>query len=327
MAKRLRGAGIPGLERSCETAGASGQPGWLRSRTLGEGVELLQAWFAGHGYDRHRHDTYAIGLTDLGVQAFDYRGAARISTAGQVVVLHPDETHDGHAATADGFGYRIVYVAPARIAAAARAIRGRACGLPFAPEPVATSASLGRAIEDAFQLIPEPLATDSLVLALAEALLDADPSSVQSPVAHRLDARGIDRARQLLDAETDRVVQSSELEAITGLTRYDLARQFRAALGTSPYRYSLMRRLDRVRAELARNASLADVALAAGFADQAHLSRMFKRAYGVSPGRYRALESGLIRPVDHRVDGLLQPSHATRQDSEDPPDQLGVLVQ
>jgi len=270
----------------------SGQPGWLRSRALGEGVALLQAWFAGHGYDRHRHDTYAIGLTDVGVQAFDYRGAARISTPGQVVVLHPDETHDGHAATADGFGYRIIYVAPARIAEAARAIRGRSGALPFAPEPVTASATLAGAIDDAFGLDPEPLATDGLVLALAEALLDADPSCVQGRSVDRLATRAIDRARRFLDAETDRVVQSSELETITGLTRYDLARQFRAALGTSPYRYSLMRRLDRVRRALTPNASLAEVALAAGFADQAHLSRMFKRAYGVSPARYRALEAG-----------------------------------
>ena len=60
-------------------------------------MQVLEAWFAGHGFDTHRHDTYAIGLTDVGVQAFDYRGAAEISTPGKVVVLHPDETHDGRA--------------------------------------------------------------------------------------------------------------------------------------------------------------------------------------------------------------------------------------
>jgi AraC-like DNA-binding protein len=290
MVSRLRGAGDAGLERSCET-GMPSRQGWLRSRALGNGVELLQAWFAGHGYDAHRHDTYAIGLTDVGVQAFDYRGATRISTPGEVVVLHPDETHDGHAGTPAGFGYRILYVAPARIADAARALRGRAGALPFAPEPVSANAALTSAIESAFRVDPEPLAADGLVLALAEALLDADPSCTPSGVPDRLDARAIDRARQFLDAETTRVVQSTELEAITGLTRYDLARQFRAALGTSPYRYSLLRRLDRARAELRHNRSLADVALAAGFADQAHLSRMFKRAYGVSPARYRVLEA------------------------------------
>ena len=292
MVSRLRGARDAGLERSCETVSPSGQAGWLRSRALGEGVELLQAWFAGHGYDRHRHDTYAIGLTDVGVQAFDYRGAVRVSTPGQVVVLHPDEMHDGHAGTPAGFGYRILYVAPARIAAAARAMRGRACALPFAPEPVSANVALTSAIESAFRADPEPLAADGLVLAVTEALLEADPSCVRNAPVGRLDGRAIDRARQFLDAETARIIQSSELEAITGLTRYDLARQFRTAFGTSPYRYSLMRRLDRGRAELRQDVSLADVALAAGFADQAHLSRIFKRAYGVSPGRYRALEAG-----------------------------------
>src|SRR4029453_13466462 len=64
---------------------------WSHSRDLSDGVQLLQAWFAGHGYDKHRHDTYAIGLTDAGVQAFDYRGRAEVSTPGKVVVRDPDQ--------------------------------------------------------------------------------------------------------------------------------------------------------------------------------------------------------------------------------------------
>ena len=254
-------------------------------------MQLLQAWFAGHGFDRHRHDTYAIGLTDVGVQAFDYRGAAEISTPGKVVVLHPDETHDGRAGTPDGFGYRIVYVRPARIHEAARAIRGRPCTLPFVPEPVSANETLASTIEAAFRLGPEPLASDSLILSLAEALLAADPSYGEGARPIRVHGGAVARARQFLDAETTRVIRSSELEEVSGLSRYDLARQFRSAVGTSPYRYSLMRRLDCARALLRRNRSLADVALAAGFADQAHLSRMFKYAFGVTPARYRALEA------------------------------------
>ena len=284
----LRGGAHPGLERSCGPRRAD----WLRSRQLSDGVHALAAWFSGHGYDAHRHDTYAIGLTDVGVQAFDYRGAARVSTPGQVVVLHPDETHDGRAGTPEGFGYRIVYVAPARIHEAARAIRGRPSALPFVREAVAVHPALAAAIEAAFREDPEPLAVDGLVLRLAEALLDADPSSGGSAAPTRLDIRALARVRHLLDVETARVIRSGELEAISGLTRYDLARQFRVAFDTSPYRYSLMRRLDSARAQLGRNRSLADVALAAGFADQAHLTRKFKAAFGMSPARYRALEAG-----------------------------------
>ena len=62
--------------------------------------------FAGHGFDSHRHDTYAIGYTIQGVQSFRYRGVSQASVRGQVYVLHPDETHDGRAGTSDGFRYR-----------------------------------------------------------------------------------------------------------------------------------------------------------------------------------------------------------------------------
>ena len=119
----------------------------------------------------------------------------------------------------------------------------------------------------------------------------ADPSCGGGARPIHLDAGALARARHFLDAETTRVIRSSELEEVTGLTRYDLARQFRMAFGTSPYRYSLLRRLDWARAALRSNGSLADLALAAGFADQAHLSRKFKHAFGVSPARYRALEA------------------------------------
>src|SRR5262249_60740093 len=154
-----------------------------------------EAGFCGRGCGTHGHDTSAVGRTDVGVQAFDYRGVAEASTPGQVVVLHPDEAHDGRAGTRDGFGYRIVYVAPARIHEAARAIGGRPCPLPFVREPVATNQALAAAIEAAFRFDPEPLAIDGLVLGLTEALLDADPSCRQEPTPGSLDERALSRPR------------------------------------------------------------------------------------------------------------------------------------
>jgi AraC-like ligand binding domain len=85
------GSGGVGLERSCDEGGLD----WLRSTTIFPGVELFEAWFWGSAYRRHRHDTYAIGVTETGLQAFAYRGATHRSVPGNVVVLHPDEAHDG----------------------------------------------------------------------------------------------------------------------------------------------------------------------------------------------------------------------------------------
>jgi AraC-like DNA-binding protein len=110
-------------------------------------------------------------------------------------------------------------------------------------------------------------------------------------ISRRVDVRAIERARQFLDAEKTRVVHSRELESVTGLTRYDLSRQFRIMFGTSPYRYLLMRRLEFARERIHQERPLVEVAFDAGFADQAHFTRVFRSAFGLTPSRYRALRA------------------------------------
>jgi AraC-like DNA-binding protein len=273
-----------GLERSC------GKGAWVRGRGPVQGVELLQAWFSGPAFSRHRHDTYAIGVTEVGVQTFDYRGRVESSRPGQVFVLHPDEMHDGRPGAEGGFGYRILYVEPARIAAALGAISGSATPLPFVREPVSHNPTLAGAVADAFSSPLEPLAVDALVVRLAEGLLDGDHERNATGPPRRLDHAALARGRAFLD-DRRAVVRSAELEAVTGLSRYELARQFRALYGTSPYRYSLLRRLDFARSQLRGPMALAELALVAGFADQAHFTRMFTAAYGFTPRRYARLQT------------------------------------
>lgn len=281
---RSRNSGV-GLEGLCTRSSA----GWMRSTAAENGVEFLEAWFQRHAYQKHRHDTYAICLTTTGVQAFNYRGTGEISTPGQVVVLHPDEVHDGHAGTEEGFGYRMLYIEPALNFEAVQVLCGKGCSLPFVRVPVVMNPKLSAAITSAFQGTGEPLAIDSLVVQLAEGLIEADPSCREVRLPRHLDVAALERAREFLDAEKRRVVRSVELEAVTGLTRYDLARQFRLMCGTSPYRYSLMRRLAFAREQIARHRPLVEAASEAGFADQAHFTRMFRAAFGLTPARYGAL--------------------------------------
>ena len=288
MADQASRSAGEGLERLCERQGS----GWICTSQPARGLELLQAWFIGAPYVKHRHDTYTIGITDSGVQEFNFRGAVHRSTPGNAVVLHPDELHDGRAGTDQGFGYRTLYIEPRLIADALYAIGGRPAALPFLREPITTNGRLIRAVETAFQFSQIPLLIDTLSIELAQGLQEATTDGFYI-LSDRFDTRAIERAREYLDAHARRIVHSSELEKVTGLSRYELARQFKLKFGTSPYRYLLMRRLDFTRKQIDLGRSLVDLALEAGFADQAHFTRMFKSAFGLTPGAYAKFKQGL----------------------------------
>nr|WP_246541703.1 AraC family transcriptional regulator [Roseibium polysiphoniae] len=129
---------------------------------------------------------------------------------------------------------------------------------------------------------------DELAVLIADGLL-ANDKSAQRTKGSLIDQKATNLAREYLDENLDRIVDSEQLEQVTGLDRYSLARQFRKAFGTSPYRYLTMRRLDRVRADIAAGVTLVDAAMRQGFSDQSHMTRRFKASYGISPGHWQRL--------------------------------------
>jgi AraC-like DNA-binding protein len=254
------------------------------------GIERIEAFFAGHAYDPHRHDTYAIGHTLAGVQTFDYRGTRSDSVTGNVIVIHPDEVHNGRAGAASGFRYKMLYLAPRLVRAA---LGERAAALPFVKVAAQQNPRLLAALRPAFADLDrdfEALEADQIVLSISETLLELDPSARRASSPGNC-AVAVEKARQFLEESFTEVVTSEELEAVTGIDRFTLARHFRARLGTSPYRYLTMRRLDHARSVMRAGAPIADAAFASGFADQSHMTRKFKRAYGISPGRWRAMQA------------------------------------
>jgi AraC-like DNA-binding protein len=273
-------------ERDAGSGAVAGQGGWIRVAPDEPGCERIEAFFAGRAYEPHRHDTYAIGITLSGVQSFHYRGERRHSLAGGTMVLHPDEEHDGEAGSEAGFRYRMLYIEPALIQ---KALGGRP--LPYVPDGISRDPRLHRAaaaLLDGLDRQMDSLEYDDAVFNLAHALAaasdDPRPASGGS-----LDYGAAEGARARLDAAVDTPVSLSELESAVGRDRWSLSRDFRRLYGTSPHRYLVMRRLARVKSSLRAGTSLAVAAAEAGFADQSHMGRHFRRAYGVTPAAWLRL--------------------------------------
>lgn len=269
-----------GLERSC----IPGERDHIVSAPPLHGLERMEARFNGKFFAPHRHDTYAIGLTLQGVQTFSYRGASHFSTPGRILVLHPDETHDGAAGTDAGLHYRMLYLAPELLRSA---LGFDHAPLPFVRTPVFEDAELLSVLGatlGSMDTEPSDLVADAFVESIARGLVRISDRRARAKA--RISYRSAHLARDYLRENMATNVSSGALEAVTGIDRFAIARHFRAAFGTSPHRYQIMRRLEHSRKMIAEGFCLAETAAAVGFADQSHLTRHFKRSFGITPGKW-----------------------------------------
>src|SRR2546426_4351702 len=79
----------------------------------------------------------------------------------------------------------------------------------------------------------------------------------------------------------------ADLARLTGLSRYQVLRRFERAYGLPPHAWLLRRRAERARVLIRDGCTLAAAALETGFADQSHMTRVFARQFGFTPGAWR----------------------------------------
>lgn len=261
---------------------------WTRARLgrCGPALDLLTARFDKHVYAPHAHDEFTIGVCVDGSEVIDYRGGHIRTGPGSIVVLAPGEMHTGGPGNAtDGYAYRALYADPALLTDGTFSE-----GLPHFREPLIDDPELAAAIlrtHTDLRACPDPLEAESrlpwLLTALARRHSASRPTSDVIPGADRIAVAVRDRlADELLDPPS-----LASLAADVGLSRYQLLRAFRTTMGIPPYAWLAQYRVTRARALLDSGVRPAEAAALVGFADQAHLTRWFRRVLGVTPAAYR----------------------------------------
>jgi AraC-like DNA-binding protein len=244
-------------------------------------VERFEAWFTGHAYEPHRHDTYTLAITLQGVQSFRYRGEACRSLPGNALILHPDELHDGWAGTDAGFAYRAITIDPCLIQ---DVLQGSA--LPFVEGAISSERDILSTAHALLDHLEQPLAPfeyQDSIYDLAVALSRLAGNRIKRPVANY---EAAERAREYMEASLDEAISLESLTAVSGSDRWQLSRDFRSLYGTSPYRYLIMRRLERARSMVLAGAALSEASTACHFSDQSHFTRHFRTTYGVTPRKW-----------------------------------------
>ncbi|CAM3870931.1 putative HTH-type transcriptional regulator YbfI [Pseudomonas reidholzensis] len=268
----------------------------LRERThlwqapaLGD-VEMLHARYYQQRFAPHVHEGYVFTVIESGAQRFWHRGSEHLAPVGSMVLINPDELHTGATAHEAGWGYRGFYPEHARVTGVLDELELGRHGLPHFQQSVIHDPGLAAAFSQLHQLseagasaLEQQTAWRHAVLALVQRHGHGAEARApgNEPVA-------VARARELLESQLADPPSLEVLAAAVNLSPFHFARVFRQATGLPPHAWLKQRRLARARELLKRGMGAAEVAFALGFADQSHLNRQFKQAYGVTPGAYRS---------------------------------------
>lgn len=252
------------------------------------GVECLRARHLEMRFARHFHEGYALGVIESGALGFRYLGQDCLAGAGSLNMVVPGEIHDGHPASREGFTYRMFYLEAAVVERAAGELAERDRFEPSFPGGVIEDPALAdalRALSLDLELCRTTLLERQERLAGVLAAWIARHAGGPAPRAGS-EPRAVSLARDYLRAHAARPVSLAELSRAAGLSGHHLTRVFSRIVGMPPHAYQVVLRVQAAGRLLAAGAAPAEAALAAGFSDQSHLNRHFRRVYGVTPGAY-----------------------------------------
>lgn len=258
-----------------------------------DGLELLHATYVTQNFSRHMHEGYAFGVVEQGVQAYYYRGANYTATPGSIVNCLPGEVHTGHAATPEGWTYRMFYPDTDILQQVASEVAGRPRGLPFFKQTVVDDSELAGQLYHLHKALESPAAVSLLEqqsrLLVVFACLIARHADDPPPVSKTgSEYDGVRRVRDYLNDHYRDNLTLGDLSAIAHLSPFYLVRVFTKTFGLPPHAYLTQARVMRACRLLRVGVPVAQAALDVGFVDQSHLHRHFKRIMGITPGSYQA---------------------------------------
>ncbi|MET0258648.1 MAG: AraC family transcriptional regulator [Methylobacterium sp.] len=250
------------------------------------GVEIFEADLRSQTFGRHSHEGFAIGAIAAGVGGYQLRGANVLLPQGSLSLMNPDEAHTGHAASGT-LRYDMLYASEETV----RALLGLRHLAGFADiAPVDRGGDLARRLSRLAATLNDDrgldrrLAIEEGVGSVLGAAFVRHGRAELRPAGR--EPRAVTELHEQIAAAVDdgRSLSLGDLAGAIGLHPSYLIRSVRRSTGLTPHALVIQRRVGRARDLLGLGMPAAQAAITAGFSDQAHMIRMVRRHFGVTPG-------------------------------------------
>lgn len=257
-------------------------PRGLKLHNFG-GLEIVSGRYREHPLPRHSHDALMLSLLRDGVQKVQYNGAAHYAGPGAIVAIPPHGVHGAEPTESDGWMFHSVNVPIEMLE------RIHPEGASFCCEPVLEDAQLSRLLEHLLRCLPmgDTLQRDLALSEMLNYFFGTHAKVADVPEYRLTEKRAVEVSKEYLYDNLDRNVTLDELSKAARMDKFLLVRCFTEILGISPHAWHVQCRFQKSVELLSRGKRIADVAAATGFTDQSHLTRVFKKMTGITPGTYR----------------------------------------
>lgn len=241
-------------------------------------------------YAKHWHETFSIGLISRGRCHYINRAETAQACAGTVVLMNPGDVHACNPVHGEPWSYRMLYIDVRWLGTlqAAGGIDSSHCFTPFATIAT-TQPGLYDGLNRLFDVLTDPRIAHLQKQSAAVSFMEMVHLRLgRGKSAHSKKLPRVTRAADFIRQNCTRSLRLEDICAEANLSPSHLIRAFKAVHGLTPHAYQLNCRIEFCRSQLRAGHAIADVALAAGFSDQAHFQRSFKKFVAATPGQYRA---------------------------------------
>lgn len=255
---------------------------YVELRKVGDGREVC--------YAPHSHTQWSIGAITGGTSTYQYRNDHYRVCAGNLVLMNPEWVHACNPIDNQPWAYLMLYVDTGWLTD----LRYQA-GLLQEPrwQDISTATMSDplwyeRYCRMAYCLLDTQRDLLDKQTEVVEFLSNLMHELASQPVVQEAKApQALEALARYLDVHTAEDVSLDTLCGISGFSAGHLIRAFRQYFGLTPHAYLVNRRVQLGRRDLKNGTPIAEAALNAGFADQPHFQRAFKRLMAATPNQYR----------------------------------------